>query len=33
MNMFKNIADIQTSDMLKLPVPNAEYITVLKKRK
>ena len=25
MTMFKEVADIQTSDMLKLPVPNAEY--------
>ncbi len=25
MNMFKEVADIQTADMLKLPVPEAEY--------
>ena len=25
MNMFKEIADIKTSDQLKLPVPEAEY--------
>lgn len=27
--MFRNIADIQTSDMLKLPVPKAKYETIL----
>lgn len=25
MSMFKEVADIQTADMLKLPVPEAEY--------
>ena len=29
MNMFKEIADIKTSDQLKLPVPEAEYETVV----
>ncbi len=28
MNIWKEAADIQTADMLKLPVPEAEYITV-----
>lgn len=28
MAMFKEVADIQTADMLKLPVPEAEYINV-----
>ncbi len=28
MNLWKEAADIQTADMLKLPVPEAEYITV-----
>ncbi len=28
MKLFKETADIQTPDMLKLPVPEAEYITV-----
>ena len=27
--MFKEIADIKTSDQLKLPVPEAEYETVV----
>lgn len=31
MNMFKEIADIKTSDQLKLPVPEAEYETVVLK--
>ena len=31
MSMFKEIADIQTSDMLKLPVPEAEYHNVVLK--
>ena len=26
--MFKEIADIQTADMLKLPVPQAEFINI-----
>ena len=26
MSVFKNVADIQTADMLKLPVPEAEYV-------
>ena len=30
-NMFKEVADIQTSEMLKLPVPNAEYHNVVVK--
>ena len=25
MSVFKNVADIQTADMLKLPVPEARY--------
>ena len=25
MSLFKNVADIQTADMLKLPVPEAHY--------
>lgn len=29
MNIFGQVADIQTSDMLKLPVPEAEYINVV----
>lgn len=29
MNMFKEVADIMTSDMLKLPVPQAEFETML----
>ena len=29
--MFKKIADIKTSDQLKLPVPEAEYETVVLK--
>ncbi len=29
MAMFKEVADIQTSDMLNLPVPNAEYHSVV----
>ena len=29
--MFKEIADIQTADMLKLPVPEAEYHNVVLK--
>lgn len=29
MSVFKECADIQTSDMLKLPVPEAEYINVV----
>ena len=29
MNMFKEIADIKTSDQLKLLVPEAEYETVV----
>ena len=29
--MFKEIADIKTSDQLKLPVPEAEYETVVLK--
>ena len=29
MSMFKEIADIQTADMLKLPVPEAEYHNVV----
>ncbi|MBR6624375.1 MAG: DEAD/DEAH box helicase family protein [Ruminococcus sp.] len=28
MNMFREVADIQTSDMLELPVPNANYHTI-----
>ena len=28
MSLFKNVADIQTADMLKLPVPEAHYHTV-----
>ena len=32
MNMFKEIADIKTSDQLKLPVPEAEYETVVLKQ-
>ena len=28
MNLWKESADIQTADMLNLPVPKAEYITV-----
>ena len=28
MNLWKDAADIQTADMLKLPVPEAEYITI-----
>lgn len=28
MNLWKETADIQTADMLKLPVPEAEYITI-----
>ncbi len=28
-NIFKECADIQTSDMLKLPVPEAEYVDVV----
>lgn len=28
MNLWKEAADIQTADMLKLPVPEAEYITI-----
>ena len=28
MNLWKEAADIQTAEMLKLPVPEAEYITV-----
>ena len=31
MNMFKEIADIKTSDQLKLPVPEVEYETVVLK--
>ena len=31
MNMFKEIADIKTSDQLELPVPEAEYETVVLK--
>lgn len=31
MNIFGEIADIQTADMLKLPVPEAEYINVVSK--
>ncbi len=31
MNVFKEIADIKTSDQLKLPVPEAEYETVVLK--
>ena len=31
MSMFKEIADIQTADMLKLPVPEAEYHNVVLK--
>ena len=31
MNMFKEIADIKTSDQLKLPVPEAEYETLVLK--
>ena len=31
MNMFKEIADIKTSDQLNLPVPEAEYETVVLK--
>lgn len=31
MNMFNEIADIKTSDQLKLPVPEAEYETVVLK--
>ena len=31
MSMFKNIADIQTADMLKLPVPEAHYHSVVLK--
>ena len=27
-NRWKEAADIQTADMLKLPVPEAEYITI-----
>ena len=27
-NIWKEAADIQTADMLKLPTPEAEYITV-----
>lgn len=30
-NMFKEVADIQTSEMLKLPVPEAEYHNVVVK--
>ncbi len=28
MNLWRESADIQTADMLKLPVPEAEYITI-----
>ena len=28
MNLWKEATDIQTADMLKLPVPEVEYITV-----
>lgn len=28
MNLWKEVADIQTADMLNLPVPEAEYITI-----
>jgi len=28
MNLWKEAADIQTADMLKLPVPDAEYVTI-----
>ncbi len=28
MNLWKEAADIQTADMLKLPVPEAEYVTI-----
>ena len=31
MSVFKECADIQTADMLKLPVPEAEYINVVLK--
>lgn len=31
MNMFKEIADIKTADMLKLPVPEAKFTTVVVK--
>lgn len=31
MSMFKEIADIQTAEMLKLPVPNAKFIPVVVK--
>ena len=31
MNIFKEVADIQTADMLNLPVPEAEYITDIQK--
>ena len=31
MNMFKEVADIQTSDMLKLPVPKANYHNIVVK--
>ncbi|MDO5002774.1 MAG: SNF2-related protein [bacterium] len=31
MTMFKEIADIQTSDMLNLPVPTAHYETIISK--
>ncbi len=28
MSMFKEVADVQTADMLKLPVPEVEYVTI-----
>ena len=31
MRMFKEVADIQTADMLKLPVPKAEFHTIVAK--
>ena len=31
MSVFKNVADIQTADMLKLPVPKAEYHNIVLK--
>lgn len=30
-SVFKEVADIQTADMLKLPVPEAEFITLVQK--
>ncbi|GHV41840.1 hypothetical protein FACS189490_09550 [Clostridia bacterium] len=29
MSLFKDVADIQTADMLKLPVPEAKFETVV----